>query len=164
MSRVPAGSSGRLSGAWRFRVGTGRLDLALVTRHGDGRVTVLARAPVDASGETPGSERHAPRRSVPVAAREAFVRRSLVDEEHGNARTAWQRMAGPRSPRPHQIDVLHEAAEPARPHLRLPAQDGRVDLDLTPSRHEVTLVEVTPVEDEAPPWTDERRPLGKEPQ
>ncbi|KOU62726.1 hypothetical protein ADK57_24075 [Streptomyces sp. MMG1533] len=90
-----------------------------------------------------------------------------------DARTAWQRMAGPPSPRPHQIDVLHEAAEPARRHLRPPATDGRVDLDLDPdldpdlvqtlSRHEVTLVEVPPVEDEAPPWTVERRLLGREP-
>ncbi|GAA4014107.1 hypothetical protein OG252_14475 [Streptomyces sp. NBC_01352] len=139
MSRVPAGSSGRLSDARRFRVGTGRIGLALVTWHGDVRGTVLAGAPVDASGQTPGPERHARRRSVPVVALEAFVRRSLVDEEHGNARTAWQRMAGPRSPRPHQIDVLPEAAEPARRHLGLP------------------------VEDEAPPWTDERRLLGREP-
>jgi xylan 1,4-beta-xylosidase len=141
-----------------------RGDDHLVTRHADGRVTVLAWAPVDASGETPGPERHALRLSVPLGTGgEAFVRRSLVDEEHGNARTAWQRMGSPRSPRPHQIDILHEAAEPARRHLRLPVEDGRVELDLTLGRHEVTLVEVSPVEDEAPPWTDERRLLGREP-
>ncbi|MFJ2239413.1 xylan 1,4-beta-xylosidase [Streptomyces sp. NPDC087859] len=135
----------------------------LVTRHPDGRVTVLAWAPVDASGETPGPSQHRLRLSVPVeGAGEAFVRRSAVDEEHGNARTAWQRMGSPRSPRPDQLDVLHEAAEPARRHLRLPVEDGRVGLDLTLSRHEVTLVEVSAVVDEAPPWTDERRLLGRE--
>ncbi|MFF4833050.1 xylan 1,4-beta-xylosidase [Streptomyces sp. NPDC001315] len=139
-----------------------RGDDHLVTRHADGRVTVLAWAPVDASGETPGPERHRLRLSVPLGAAEAFVRRSVVDEEHGNARTAWQRMGSPRSPRPHQLDVLHEAAEPARRHSRLPVEDGRVDLDLTLGRHEITLVEVTPVVEEAPPWWDERRLLGRE--
>ncbi|MFJ9739059.1 xylan 1,4-beta-xylosidase [Streptomyces sp. NPDC101166] len=135
----------------------------LVTRHPDGRVTVLAWAPVDASGTTPGPERHTLRLSVPVRGPEAFVRRSTVDEEHGNARTAWQRMGSPRSPRPHQLDVLHEAAEPARGHLRLPVEDGRAALDLTLARHEITLVEISPVEDEAPPWSDERRLLGRDP-
>jgi xylan 1,4-beta-xylosidase len=72
-------------------------------------------------------------------------------------------MGSPRSPRPDQIDVLHEAAEPARRHLRLPVEDGRVDLDLTLSRHEVTLVEVSAVRDEASPWSDEGRLLGRDP-
>ncbi|MFF4269783.1 hypothetical protein [Streptomyces sp. NPDC001536] len=35
-------------------------------------------------------------------------------------------------------------------------------LDLTLNRHEVTLVEVSAVVDEAPPWTDERGLLGRE--
>ncbi|MER5715419.1 xylan 1,4-beta-xylosidase [Streptomyces sp. NPDC002132] len=135
----------------------------LVTRHPDGRVTVLAWAPVDPSGTTPGPERHTLRLSVPLRGPEAFVRRSTVDEEHGNARTAWQRMGSPRSPRPHQLDVLHEAAEPARGHLRLPVEDGRTAVDLTLTRHEITLVEISPVEEEAPPWSDDRRLLGRDP-
>lgn len=140
-----------------------RGDDHLVTRHQDGRVAVLAWAPVDASGETPGPERHAVRLSVPMRAGEAFVRRSTVDEEHGNARTAWQRMGSPRSPRPHQLDVLHEAAEPARRHERLPVEEGRVALNLALTRHEITLVEISRVEEESPEWWDERRLLGRDP-
>jgi xylan 1,4-beta-xylosidase len=151
--------------AFMARMGPDQLargDGHLVTRHPDGRVTVLAWAPVDASGRTPGPERHRLRLSIPVGAAEAFVRRSTVDEEHGNARTAWQRMGSPRSPRPYQLDILHEAAEPARSHARLPVEDGRAELDLTLTRHEITLVEVAPVADEAPPWWDERRLLGRQ--
>lgn len=147
----------------------------LVTRHPDGRVTVLAWAPVDPTGETEGPEGHALRLSVPVPGRvpvtggrgggggEVFVRRSTVDDERGNAYTAWRHMGSPRSPRRDQLDVLHEAAEPARTHRRLPVHDGRTDLHLTLARHEVTLVELTPVTDETPPWWDETRLLGREP-
>ncbi|WP_217171024.1 xylan 1,4-beta-xylosidase [Streptomyces sp. AC512_CC834] len=144
-----------------------RGDDHLVTRHPDGRVTVLAWAPVDPSGATPGPEAHALRLSLPVGpaggAGEAFVRRLSVDEEHGNAYTAWRRMGSPRSPRPHRLDVLHEAAEPARTHRTLPVEDGRVDLPVTLARHEVTFIEASPVEDETPPWWDEHRLLGGDP-
>ncbi|MEV1178067.1 hypothetical protein [Nonomuraea sp. NPDC049784] len=34
------------------------------------------------------------------------------------------------------------------------------ELDLTLDRHEVTLVELTPVVDETPPWWDDSRLLG----
>ncbi|MGW0863378.1 GH39 family glycosyl hydrolase [Streptomyces sp. NPDC002611] len=139
-----------------------RGDDHLVTRHPDGRVTVLAWAPVDPTGETPGPDRHTLRLSLPVRGGEVFVRRSSVDEERGNAYTAWRHLGSPASPKPGQLDVLHEAAEPARTHRRLTAEDGRVDLPLTLSRHEVTLVELTPVVDETPPWWDERRLLGRE--
>ncbi|MFF3848764.1 glycosyl hydrolase [Streptomyces sp. NPDC002328] len=140
-----------------------RGDDHLVTRHPDGRVTVLAWAPVDHTGATPGPDRHELRLSVPVAGRgEAFLRRSTVDEEHGNARTAWRHMGSPRSPKPAQLDVLHEAAEPARSHRRTPLADGRADLRLTLARHEITLVELTPLTDETPPWWNERRLLDGE--
>jgi xylan 1,4-beta-xylosidase len=149
------------------RMGPQRLargDDHLVSRHPDGRVTVLAWAPVDPTGRTQGPDRHTLRLSVPVRGAEVFVRRSSVDEERGNAYTAWRHMGSPRSPKPGQLDVLHEAAEPARDHRRLTAEAGRVDLPLTLARHEITLVELSPVRDETPPWWDERRLLGREPQ
>lgn len=46
----------------------------------------------------------------------------------------------------------------------LPVLGGRVDLDLTLARHEVTLVDITPVVDETPPWWDDRRLLGVSPE
>ncbi|MFI6821145.1 xylan 1,4-beta-xylosidase [Micromonospora sp. NPDC050187] len=134
----------------------------LVTRDATGRVAVLAWAPVDVTGREP-VDRHGLALSVPLAApgvTSAFVLRSSVSEESGNARRAWCELGRPRSPRPRQLDVLREAAEPARTHRSLPVVDGRVALDLTLARHEVTLVEVSPVRDETPPWWDEGRLLG----
>ncbi|MDG9709081.1 hypothetical protein [Streptomyces sp. DH10] len=55
------------------------------------------------------------------------------------------------------------SAEPARTHRRLTADADRVcPPPLLPlGRHEVTLVELTPVADETPPWWDEWRLSGR---
>lgn len=141
-----------------------RGDDHLVTRDGEGRVTVLAWAPVDVTG-WPGSAApsHTVRLSLPITpadARSAFALRSVVNEEAGNAWAAWCEMGRPASPRARQLDALREAAEPVRDHRGLPVVDGRVELDLTLARHEVTLVEINAVADETPPWWDEQRLLG----
>jgi xylan 1,4-beta-xylosidase len=57
--------------------------------------------------------------------------------------------------------MLREAAEPGRSHRSLPVAGGRVDLDLDLARHEVTLLEITAVTDETPPWWDDTRLLGR---
>ncbi|MER7456672.1 xylan 1,4-beta-xylosidase [Micromonospora sp. NPDC126480] len=137
----------------------------LVTRDDTGRVTVLAWAPVDVTGREP-VDGHTVRLSLPVSppARTAFLLRSSVSEEAGNAWRAWCELGRPASPTARQLDALHRAAEPARRHASLPVTAGRVELDLHLSRHEVTLAEVSPVTDETPPWWDERRLLGAEPE
>ncbi len=134
----------------------------LATRDATGRVTVLAWAPADVAGHSP--ERHAVRLSVPLAgADSAFLMRSSVGEEMGNAWAAWSEMGRPLSPRPRELDLLREAAEPARSHRALPVTGGHVELDIALGRHEVTLLELTPVADETPPWWDDRRILGLPP-
>jgi xylan 1,4-beta-xylosidase len=119
----------------------------LVTRDASGRVTVLAWAPVQLS--------------IPIEGQSAFMLRSSVSEVAGNAWAAWGEMGRPASPTSRQLDALREAAEPSRRHARLSIVDGRVDLDLTLDRYEVTLVEISPVVDETPAWWDEKR-LGYE--
>jgi xylan 1,4-beta-xylosidase len=114
----------------------------LITTDADGRVTILAWA----------IEPSTLRLSVPVAAASAFVAHAQVNEEAGNAWTAWCEMGCPRSPRPRQLDALQEAAEPVRTHRALPVRAGRLELDLGLARHEITLVEISPVVDETPPW------------
>jgi xylan 1,4-beta-xylosidase len=141
----------------------------LVTRHADGRVAVLAWTPVDVTGRDP-VDRHTVALSVPVAdagtypaappVRSAFVLRSRVNEQAGNAWTAWSELGRPASPGPRGLSALREAAQPVREHDGAEVVGGRVDLDLVLARHEVTLVEVTPVADQTPPWWDESRLLG----
>jgi len=153
----------------------------LVTRDARGRVSVLAWAPVDVTGRDP-VDRHELRLSIPVAgpgdgradegapgpasrsgggATAAFVLRSSISERDGNAYAAWCELGRPPSPRPAELDVLREAAEVTRRHQSLPVTEGRVAVDITLTRHEVTLVEITPVVDHTPPWWDDRRLLGQ---
>jgi xylan 1,4-beta-xylosidase len=135
----------------------------LVTRHPDGRIAVLAWAPVAVSEDVPVTDRHTVSLSIPLSARQstrAFAMRSSVGEQEGNAWTAWHEMGSPASPTTRQLDLLREAAEPARRHWSSPIAAGRVELGLVLGRHEVTLVELTAVADQTPPWWDERRLLG----
>ncbi|GIF99091.1 GH39 family glycosyl hydrolase [Catellatospora citrea] len=134
----------------------------LVTRDDTGRVTVLAWAPVDVTGGPP-VDGHTVRLSIPVGGPttpSVYLNRSSVSEEVGNAWTAWCEMGRPASPGSRQLADLYEAAEPARSHRSLPRVGGCVELDLVLARHEVTLVELTPVVDETPPWWDDDRLLG----
>jgi xylan 1,4-beta-xylosidase len=122
-----------------------RGDDHLVTRDAAGRVAVLAWALTG----------HSLRLSIPMVGTSAFAMRSSVNEAAGNAWEAWCEMGRPRSPQPRQLDALREAAEPVRSHRNLPIAGGRVTVDLTLARHEVTLVELTSVVDETPPWWDQ---------
>jgi xylan 1,4-beta-xylosidase len=142
-----------------------RGDDHLVTRDAAGRITVLAWAPVDASGREPSPAGHTVTLSIPVAAPSgsAFLLRSSVSEQAGNAWAAWGEMGRPESPRPRELDALREAAEPLRRHASLPIEAGRVALTLTLDRDEVTLAEITAVTDRTPPWWDKRRLLGRDP-
>ncbi len=136
-----------------------RGDDHLVTRRPDGRVALLAWAPVDVTGAAP-VESHPVRLDVPMPGGAAFVLRHRVNEEAGNAFTAWAELGRPASPRRRELDLLREAAQPVREHRQAPVTNGRLELDLTLARHEVTLVELTPVRDETPSWWDESRLLG----
>ncbi|MBN1172092.1 MAG: xylan 1,4-beta-xylosidase [Micromonosporaceae bacterium] len=144
-----------------------RGDDHLVTRDEEGRVTILAWAPVDVTGEgRRASDWHALSLSIPLSApgvTSAFLLRSTVNEEAGNAWAAWCAMGRPRSPSRRQLETLREAAEPARSHRSLPVVDGRIDVDLILGRNEVTLVELEAVVDETPAWWDDRRLLGRTP-
>ncbi|MGW3896691.1 GH39 family glycosyl hydrolase [Micromonospora profundi] len=140
-----------------------RGDDHLVTRHRDGRIAVLAWAPVDVTGRSPAPDRHPLALSIPLGppgTTSAFLLRSSVGEEAGNAWAAWTEMGCPRSPSLRQLHALREAAEPARTHRALPVAAGRVEVDLTLGRHEVTLLELSAVEDETPQWWNADRLLG----
>ena len=73
------------------------------------------------------------------------VRRHLVDRDHGNSHTLWERMGEPQSPAPDQLAALHAAArlELAEESV-LTATSGSLDLQTTLAAHSVCLFELSP--------------------
>nr|WP_255622443.1 hypothetical protein [Tessaracoccus sp. OS52] len=136
-----------------------RGDDHLVTRHTDGRLALLAWQPVD--GTNPGSGGHTVELSLPVTAgRAVYVHRRRVSESDGNAWDAWRQLGRPHHPSERILGLLHDAARPAVERSTRLIQDGRIELKLTLSRHEVTLVELDAVADETAPWIDDSRIPG----
>ncbi len=145
----------------------------LVTRDPDtGRVTVLAWQPVGGTDDPDEPDTHTLHLQIPVTypggqvPASAYVHRSRVNENAGNAFTAWQQMGRPASPTNRQLELLYDAAEPVVEHtsaVLVPDPDGvaRIDLPLTLAKHEVTLIEIDPVRDETPDWLDDARILGR---
>ncbi|QAY72303.1 xylan 1,4-beta-xylosidase [Agromyces protaetiae] len=130
----------------------------LVTRHADGRLAILAWQPVD--GTDAGAASHSLRLALPVAGPAASVHRLRVSETDGNAWNAWRDLGRPHHPTSRQLDLLHEASRPTVEQRAARAAGGILNLDLTLSQHEVTIVEIDPVRDETEAWIDDARIPG----
>jgi xylan 1,4-beta-xylosidase len=145
-----------------------RGDDHLVCQDPSGRITVLSWQPVGGTDAPPAPDRHEVALSVPVVAgggpvpdgTGVFVLRERVNEVDGNAFTAWRELGRPMSPDARELEILRRCERPAVEHQRLTAVDGRVELRLVLSRHEVTFVELTPVHDTHHEGLDDRRLLG----
>ena len=136
----------------------------LVTRHDDGRITILAWQPLGGTADGiygSAAPEHRLSLSLPLAGEVALLRRR-VNEQMGNAWTAWRELGRPQSPSLHSFDLLDEASRPQVEHATLQAEAGQVRLDLTLEQHEITLVELVPVSAEVHEGLDDRRLLGQE--
>ncbi len=136
----------------------------LVTRKPGGTVAVLTWNPVPSAC---ADARRQLRFSLPMAAeaatstpRRAFTFRRRVSESDGNAWSTWRDLGRPASPTRQQLDLLHAAAVPAVEHGSVEIVAGRCELNLSLARNEISLIEVTPVRDETPPWLDDTRIPG----
>jgi len=143
----------------------------LVTRNDDGRLAILAWQPLGGSdegryGEAPAS--HRLRLSLPVGAAPghrpvAFVRHR-VHEQAGNAWTLWRELGRPAAPDNRTLELLYDAAEPLVEHGALATDPGgRLELDLTLERHEISLIELVPVTPTHHEGLDDSRLLGQPP-
>ena len=137
----------------------------LVTRHDDGRITVLAWQPVLGTAEGPYGAapfEHRISLEVPCANGRAAVVRRRVNEHMGNAWTAWRELGRPAYPDLRTLDLLDEASQPTVEHGAYLAENGTVTLDITLDQHEVTLIELIPVTPEVHQGLDDGRLLGQE--
>jgi len=133
----------------------------LVCVDDSGRVTVLAWQPVGGSDGPSAPDRHEVHLSIPVSGGDGVaVLRERVNEDDGNAFTAWRELGRPMSPTERELAILRRAERPAFTHSRATVVDGRVDLHLELGRHEVTFVELLPVRETHHEGRDDRRLLG----
>ncbi len=155
---------------YSFMAQLGRQILArgedhLVTRHDDGRIAILAWQPLRGTadgGYDAASAEHRLELRLPEGLGSAAVIRRRVNEQVGNAWTAWRNLGRPKWPDAHTLDLLEEASRPPVECSCLPADGGGVSLTLSLDLHEVTLVELVPVKAETHEGVDDRRLLGHE--
>ena len=137
----------------------------LVTRHDDGRISALLWQPLFGTDEGEygaAPAQHRIRLSLPVGtAPEAAVFRHRVNEHAGNAWTAWRELGRPAAPDARTMELLYDAAEPVVEHARADVADGRILLDVTLERHEISLVDVQPVTPTIHEGLDDTRLLGQ---
>ena len=82
---------------------------------------------------------------IPKSAARVLAQHYRIDDDHGNAYTAWQRMGSPQQPTPEQYARLEAAGQLqllGSPEWRRP-EDGRLALEFTLPRHGVSLLRLT---------------------
>jgi xylan 1,4-beta-xylosidase len=82
---------------------------------------------------------------IPQSAAHVLVEHYRIDDEHGNAYTAWKQMGSPQQPTPEQYARLEAAGQLpllGSPEWRQP-QDGRLALDFMLPSHGVSLIRLT---------------------
>ena len=123
-----------------------RDDASVVTRGADGSVALVAWNPVAEQG---GEATLDLAYSIPFAHPAAVVKKQVVNEEYGNAWSAWKEMGRPRNPTHGQIDTLHHAATPALDVSQAAAENGTLLIQHRLQRNEIVLIEIAPRVDES---------------
>lgn len=121
----------------------GAPEIGVLASRGDRRLTVLVWNYHDDELAVPPTPVNLALAGLP--ARRLLVRHYRIDEEHGNAWTAWKRMGSPQSPTPEQAATLRRASDlplAGAPAWHTPA-NGALALPLTMPRHALSLIELS---------------------
>lgn len=118
----------------------------LITRRPDGAVALAAWNPVQTQATSDDQRSLAV--SVPWDSGRALALRRRVSEEWANPWGLWRRLGRPRNPDRAVIDALKDSAAPRIESAVLEPNAGALEIQLTLTRNEVTLIEFTPFCDE----------------
>lgn len=86
---------------------------------------------------------------LPFDCEAVFMKRQTVNEEIGNPLMTWMQMGRPRYPNKDMIESLKQAAQPGTATCSLSADGGVVRFEIEMIKNEVTLIELTAVNDES---------------
>ncbi len=148
-----------------------RDDNIIVTRRKDGSIAIAAWNPVvlkregadqepgnasndgdkykAANAEAESQETRSFDIELPFDSEAVFMKRQIVNEEVGNPLKTWMQMGRPRYPGMDMIEVLKQAAQPGITTCRLDKDGSAFRFKLELARNEVTLVEISAVNDES---------------
>lgn len=118
----------------------------IVTQKQDGSFVIAAWNPVTEKGDDFSKTISL---QLPAAFEQAFVCRKSVNETHANPWRVWKEMGRPRFPGRQQVEVLQEAAKPLLTTTTLAGDNGVLQMDVTLSKNEVTMLEIRAREDES---------------
>ena len=86
---------------------------------------------------------------IPFPKEEAFLKKQTINEDYGNPLKTWMQMGRPRFPSKAMVETVRQAARPHFSTYRLQTGgDGNLRLRLSLGKNEVTLVEITEINDE----------------
>ncbi|SDY28262.1 xylan 1,4-beta-xylosidase [Evansella caseinilytica] len=122
-----------------------RDESTLVTRKSDGTLAIAVWNLVMETGEGYSKELEL---VLPAHAKNLFIKRQTIDEDHANPWKVWKQMGRPRFPWKKEVHTLQQAAEPHLRTARMESMDGKITLPLLLTKNEVSLIEITAIEDE----------------
>ncbi|MCL1925178.1 MAG: xylan 1,4-beta-xylosidase [Defluviitaleaceae bacterium] len=122
-------------------------DENMIVVQGDKKLYILAFNPVEDTANKTLYETL----DLPIEAETAFIKRSVVNEEYGNAWNAWRKMGRPRFPSKEQIKDIKEAGSPKIEIYNLPVKEGFITLEFVLQKNEITLFEISPIHKTAGP-------------
>ncbi|WP_096439631.1 GH39 family glycosyl hydrolase [Alteribacter populi] len=86
---------------------------------------------------------------IPFDSDYVFTNRESVDENHANPWGVWKKMGRPRFPSKQLVEIMRNSAKPKHTTNRLETRNGFINLDISLTKNEVTLLEILPITDES---------------
>lgn len=124
-----------------------RDDNLIVTKKDDGTIVLVAWNLVMEKGEGWNRELSI---QIPfnIDCDQAFVHRRSIDENHANPWKAWIQLGRPRFPSKKVVQLLQEVARPFIRTDKKNISEDLITIDLSLTKNEVTVLEISPVKDE----------------
>jgi xylan 1,4-beta-xylosidase len=123
----------------------GKPDVSALASLDDGKLSVLVWHYHDDDLPGPDAAVTLELANLPADAKSLKIRQFLIDREHSNAYTVWQKMGSPQQPTAEQYAELEQSAQLAEIDApSIDSADGSPDaLQITLPRQGVTLLELT---------------------
>lgn len=114
-------------------------DTVHVVKKGDGNVSFVTwnKCPHKGDGFEKGISI-----TLPIEAKEVFVKRTIVNEEYGNAWNCWRKLGRPRFPSQEQIEIIRSCSQPKVEMATYEVSDNTLTFTYCLAKNELSLFEI----------------------